>query len=60
MLMKVLLGVLALSVATIAVVVVAMWLRLRWHLRGSNDPRSKTLVEIQPEHETAEIGPNLQ
>jgi hypothetical protein len=58
--MKILVVILALSVVAIVVAVVATWLRLRWHLRGSDNAPQKTLVEIQPEHETVEIGPNSQ
>lgn len=52
--MKILFVILVLSVAAILVAVVAMWWRLRWHLRKSDDALKKTLAEIQPEHETAE------
>ncbi len=52
MLMKILFGVLLVSVAAILVAVGAMWWRLRWHLRRSDDALKQTLAEIQPEQET--------
>jgi hypothetical protein len=52
--MKILVAILAVSVTAILVVVGAMWWRLRWHLRRSDDALKKTLAEIQPEHETAD------
>ena len=51
--MKVLFALLVVSVAAILVTVVAMWLRLRWHLRRSNKGLH-ALGEIQPEHESLE------
>jgi uncharacterized membrane protein YqjE len=52
--MKILFVILVLSVMAVLVTVGAMWWRLRWHLRRSDDALKKTLAEIQPEHETAE------
>ncbi|HMF90712.1 MAG TPA: hypothetical protein VKL40_08725 [Candidatus Angelobacter sp.] len=52
--MKILFVILLLSVAAVLVTVVAMWWRLRWHLRKSDNALKKTLSEIQPEHETAD------
>ncbi|MBZ5530147.1 MAG: hypothetical protein LAO20_01830 [Acidobacteriia bacterium] len=52
--MKVLFALLVVSVAAIMVTVVAMWLRLRWHLRRSNKGLQHALGEIQPEHESLE------
>lgn len=52
--MKILFVILVLSVAAILLAVGALWWRLRWHLRRSDDALKKTLAEIQPEHETAE------
>jgi hypothetical protein len=54
LLIKILFAILVLSVAAVVVTVVAMWWRLRWHLRRSDDALKKTLAEIQPEHETAD------
>jgi len=54
MLMKILFGILVLSVAAIIVTVGAMWWRLRRHLRKSDDVLQETLAEIQPEHQPVE------
>jgi hypothetical protein len=52
--MRVLFVILVLSVGASLVVAVAMWWRLRWHLRRSDEALKKALAEIQPEHEQAE------
>jgi hypothetical protein len=54
MLMKILFGILVLSVAAILVTVGAMWGLLRRHLRKSDNALQETLAEIQPEHEPVE------
>jgi hypothetical protein len=48
--MKILFGLLAVSVATVLVSGVAVWLRLRWHLRRPNAPVKGTVDTGQPEH----------
>jgi hypothetical protein len=52
--MKYLVLLLVISVGASLVVAVAVWLRLRWHLRRSDEALKNTLAEIQPEHEQAE------
>lgn len=52
--MKILFLILVLSVGVILVTVVALWLRLRWHLRRSNHALKNALAEIQPERESIE------
>jgi hypothetical protein len=52
MLMKILFIILVLSLGAILLTVVAMWWRLRWHLRRSDDALKNALAEIQPEHES--------
>ena len=52
--MKILFGILVLSVAAIIVAVGAMWWRLRRHLRKSDSALKETLAEMQPEHEPVE------
>jgi hypothetical protein len=52
--MKILFLILLLSVGAILVTVVALWWRLRWHLRRSNDALKNALAEIQPEQESIE------
>jgi hypothetical protein len=53
--MAILYVILWLSVGASLVVAVAMWWRLRWHLRRSDEALKNALAEIQPEHERAEI-----
>lgn len=53
--MKYLVVILVLSVGTSLVVAAAVWWRLRWHLRRSDEALKNTLAEIQPEHEQAEV-----
>lgn len=52
--MKILFLILLLSVGAILVTVVALWWRLRWHLRRSDHALKNALAEIQPEHESIE------
>ncbi|HKF21212.1 MAG TPA: hypothetical protein VKE93_06560 [Candidatus Angelobacter sp.] len=52
--MRILFVFLVLSLTAILLAVGALWWRLRWHLRRSDDALKKTLAEIQPEHETAD------
>jgi hypothetical protein len=52
--MKILFIILALSLGATLLIVVAMWWRLRWHLRRSDDALKKALAEIQPEHESVD------
>ena len=52
--MKILFLILLLSVGAILVTVVALWWRLRWHLRRSDDALKNTLAKIQPEPESIE------
>jgi len=52
MLMKILFIILVVSLGAILLAVVAMWWRLRWHLRRSDKALKKALAEIQPEHES--------
>lgn len=49
--MRILFIVLVLSVGAILVVVSGMWLRLRWHLRRSDQALKNALADIQREHE---------
>ena len=50
--MKILFIVLVLSLGAILVTVMAMWLRLRWHLRRSDRALKNALADIQQEHES--------
>lgn len=52
--MRILFLILLLSVGAILVTVVALWWRLRWHLRRSNHSLKNTLAEIQPKQESIE------
>lgn len=49
--MKILFVILVLSVGAIVVAVVAMWVRLRWHLRRSDQALKNALADIQQEQE---------
>jgi flagellar biosynthesis protein FlhB len=53
-LMKILFVLLVLSTVAVLVAVVAMWWRLRRHMRASNEALKQALSEIQPEHESVE------
>ena len=50
--MRVLFIILLLSLGVILLTLVAMWWRLHWHLRRSDDALKNALAEIQPEHES--------
>jgi len=52
--MKTLFVVLVVSVAALLVAALAMWWRLRRHLRQSNEALAKALREIETEHESVE------
>lgn len=56
--MKALFVLLVLSTVTVLVAAIAMWWRLRRHLRQSDDALKKVLQEIEPEvkreHESVE------
>ncbi len=52
--MKILFIILVLCVVATLLAVTAMWWRLRWHLRRSDDALKNALAEIQPEHESVE------
>jgi hypothetical protein len=52
--MKIFFVLLVLSTVAILIAVVAMWWRLRRHLRASNRALQQALSEIEPEHETVE------
>jgi hypothetical protein len=52
--MKILFLILLLSVGAILLAVVALWWRLRWHLRRSDNGLRNALAEIQPEKESIE------
>ena len=52
--MKVLFVLLVLSTLAVVVAVIAMWLRLRRHLRQSDEALRKTLQEIEPDREPVE------
>jgi hypothetical protein len=52
--MKILFLILLLSVGAILVTMVALWWRLRWHLRRSDQALKTTLAEIQPEQGSIE------
>jgi len=54
LLMKYLVVILAISVSASLVAAIAVWWRLRWHLRRSDESLKNTLAEIQPEHEQVE------
>jgi fructose-specific phosphotransferase system IIC component len=45
---------LVLSTVAVVVAVIAMWWRLRRHMRASNEALKQVLNEIQPEHESVE------
>jgi hypothetical protein len=49
--MKILFIILTISLGAILLTVVAMWWRLRWHLRRSDNALKNALAEIHPEHE---------
>ncbi len=49
--MKALFIILMLSVGAILAAAGALWWRLRWHLRRSDDALKNALKEMQPEHE---------
>jgi len=49
--MKALFVLLVLSTVTVLVAAIAMWWRLRRHLRKSDKALEQALREIQPEHE---------
>ena len=51
MLMKILVAIALLALLTTFVVIGAMWLRLRRHLRRSDQALQQALAEIQPDHE---------
>jgi len=46
--MRILVFIFALSVGAILVVVGALWWRLRWHLRRSDDAMKNALADIEP------------
>jgi hypothetical protein len=50
--MKALVIIFVLSLGAILATVGALWWRLRWHLRRSDDALKNALAEIQPEHES--------
>ena len=52
--MKILFAVLVISVVAVLVAAVAMWWRLRRHLRQSDQALKNALREIEPEHESIE------
>ena len=52
--MKILFVVLVVSVVTLLIAAIAMWWRLRRHLRQSDQALAKALREIEPEHESVE------
>jgi cytochrome b subunit of formate dehydrogenase len=52
--MKVLYGLLVLSVSAILVTGVAMWWRLHRHLRRPNAAQNEALKTVQTEHESSE------
>jgi uncharacterized membrane protein YciS (DUF1049 family) len=52
--MRVLFVILVLSVGAILVAVAAMWLRLRWHLRRSDQALKNALADIQREQEPSD------
>jgi hypothetical protein len=52
--MKYLVVILAISVSASLVAAIAVWWRLRWHLRRSDESLKNALAEIQPEHEQVE------
>lgn len=54
--MKALFLLLVLSTATVLVAVVAMWWRLRRHLRQSDEALKSALREIEPQRESVERG----
>jgi len=54
MLMKVLFGLLALSIAAIVVAAGAMLWRLRWHLRRPHAAPPAPALEMEPEREPVE------
>jgi len=49
--MRILFVILVLSVGAILIAVVAMWLRLRWHLRRSDQALKHALADIEREQE---------
>lgn len=54
--MKALFILLVLSTGIVLVAVLAMWWRLRWHLRKPHPTLENAVDEIQPEHEPVEHG----
>ena len=52
--MKTLFVILVLSVVAVLVAALAMWWRLRHHLRQSDEALKNALREIEPEHESIE------
>lgn len=54
--MKALFLLLVLSTVAVLVAVVAMWWRLRRHLRQSDEALKNALEEIEPEHESVKQG----
>jgi uncharacterized membrane protein YciS (DUF1049 family) len=50
--MRILFIILVFSVGAILVTLAAMWLRLRWHLRRSDQALKSALTDIQQEHES--------
>ena len=52
--MKTLFVILVLSVVAVLIAALAMWWRLRHHLRQSDEALKNALREIEPEHESIE------
>lgn len=52
--MKFFFALLVLSTVALIVAAIAMWWRLRRHLRASNRALQQALSEIEPEHESVE------